>query len=125
VALENIRILKEEAIVERVATDTGPYLQRRLKELEAHPLVGEVRGLGFLAAIELVKDKTRRQFFDPIGEVGMICRDHCFANGIVMRATRDTMLLSPPLVMTRGDIDELVEVAKKCLDLTARDVARR
>jgi putrescine---pyruvate transaminase len=125
VALENIRILKEEAIVERVATDTGPYLQRRLKELEAHPLVGEVRGLGFLAAIELVKDKTRRQFFDPIGEVGMICRDHCFANGIVMRATRDTMLLSPPLVMTRGDIDELVEAAKKCLDLTARDVARR
>jgi putrescine aminotransferase len=125
VALENIRILKEEGIVERVATETGPYLQRRLKELQSHPLVGEVRGLGFIAAIELVQDKGRRQFFDPIGEVGQICRDHCFANGIVMRATRDTMLLSPPLVMTRGDIDELVEAAKKCIDLTARDVARR
>jgi putrescine---pyruvate transaminase len=125
VALENIRILKEEGIVERVATETGPYLQGRLKELQSHPLVGEVRGLGFIAAIELVQDKGRRQFFDPIGEVGQICRDHCFANGIVMRATRDTMLLSPPLVMTRGDIDELVEAAKKCIDLTARDVARR
>ena len=125
VALENIRILKDEGIVERVATETGPYLQARLKELEAHPLVGEVRGLGFIAAIELVKDKARRQFFDPAGEVGLICRDHCFSNGVVMRATRDTMLVSPPLVMSRGEIDELVEAALKCLDLTARDVARR
>jgi putrescine aminotransferase len=125
VALENIRILKEEGIIERVAVETGPYLQKRLKELESHPLVGEVRGLGFIAAIELVKDKKRREFFDPIGEVGLICRDHCFANGVVLRATRDTMLVSPPLVMSRGEIDELVEGAKKCLDLTARDVARR
>jgi putrescine aminotransferase len=125
VALENIRILEEEGIIARVAAETGPYLQARVKELEAHPLVGEVRGVGFLAAIELVKDKENRHFFDPIGEVGLICRDHCFANGVVMRATRDTMLLSPPLVMSRGEIDELVEAAKKCLDLTARDVARR
>jgi putrescine aminotransferase len=125
VALENIRILKEEGIIERVAVETGPYLQKRLKELESHPLVGEVRGLGFIAAIELVKDKKRREFFDPIGEVGLICRDHCFANGVVLRATRDTMLVSPPLVMSRGEIDELVDGAKECLDLTARDVARR
>jgi putrescine aminotransferase len=125
VALENIRILKQEGIIERVAVETGPYLQKRLKELESHPLVGEVRGLGFIAAIELVKDKKRRQFFDPIGEVGLICRDHCFASGVVLRATRDTMLVSPPLVMSRGQIDELVEGARKCLDLTARDVARK
>jgi putrescine---pyruvate transaminase len=125
VALEIIRILKEEGIIERVAVETGPYLQKRLKELESHPLVGEVRGLGFIAAIELVKDKKRREFFDPIGEVGLICRDHCFANGVVLRATRDTMLVSPPLVMSRGQIDELVEGARRCLDLTARDVTRR
>jgi len=125
VALENIRILKEEGIIERVAVETGPYLQKRLKELESHPLVGEVRGLGFIAAIELVKDKKRREFFDPIGEVGLICRDHCFANGVVLRATRDTMLVSPPLVMSRGQIDELVDGARRCLDLTARDVTRR
>jgi len=125
VALENIRILKEEGIIERVAVETGPYLQKRLKELESHPLVGEVRGLGFIAAIELVKDMKRREFFDPIGEVGLICRDHCFANGVVLRATRDTMLVSPPLVMSRGQIDELVEGARRCLDLTARDVTRR
>jgi putrescine---pyruvate transaminase len=125
VALENIRILKDEGIIERVAVETGPYLQKRLKELESHPLVGEVRGLGFIAAIELVKDKKGREFFDPIGEVGLICRDHCFANGVVLRATRDTMLVSPPLVMSRGQIDELVEGARRCLDLTARDVTRR
>jgi putrescine aminotransferase len=125
VALENIRILKDEGIIERVAVETGPYLQKRLKELESHPLVGEVRGLGFIAAIDLVKDKKGREFFDPIGEVGLICRDHCFANGVVLRATRDTMLVSPPLVMSRGQIDELVEGARRCLDLTARDVTRR
>jgi putrescine---pyruvate transaminase len=125
VALENIRILKDEGIIERVAVETGPYLQKRLKELESHPLVGEVRGLGFIAAIELVKDKKGREFFDPIGEVGLICRDHCFANGVVLRATRDTMLVSPPLVMSRGQIDELVDGARRCLDLTARDVTRR
>jgi putrescine aminotransferase len=125
VALETIRILEEEQIVERVRNDTGPYLQSRLKELSDHPLVGEVRGVGLLAAIELVKDKRKRQFFDPIGEIGLICRDHCFANGVVMRAARDTMLLSPPLVISRAEIDELVDGAAKCLDLTAQDVARR
>ncbi|MFZ5790466.1 MAG: aspartate aminotransferase family protein [Pseudomonadota bacterium] len=125
VAIENIRILREEGLIERVHEETGPYLAERLQELKAHPLVGEVRSLGLVGAIELVKDKAKRQFFDPIGEVGTICRDHCFKIGLVMRATRDTMLLSPPLVWTRGHVDEFMELARKALDLTLADVKKK
>jgi putrescine aminotransferase len=124
VAIRNIRILQEEGIIERVRSDTGPYLQRRWRELAAHPLVGEARGLGFIGALELVADKATRRFFPSRGDVGTMCRDHCFANGLVMRAVRDTMIISPPLVMDRSHIDELIEKAWRCLDLTARDVAQ-
>jgi putrescine---pyruvate transaminase len=125
VAMENIRILKEEKIVERVRNETGPYLETRLKELLDHPLVGEVRLKGFMGAIELVKDKAKRQTFEPLGEVGTICRDHCFEIGLVMRATRDTMLISPPLSWTKVDIDTFVALTRKALDLTLADVKRR
>lgn len=122
VAVCNIRILKEEGIVERVRTDTGPYLQKRWRELAEHPLVGEARGVGFIGALELVADKVGRRFFPDRGDVGLICRDHCFANGLVMRAVRDTMIIAPSLVMQRPQIDELIEKAWRCLDLTARDL---
>ncbi len=122
VALANIEILKREKIVETVGSDTGPYLQKRLRQLEAHPLVGEVRGIGLIAAIELVKDKKSRQLFDPSGDAGTICRNHCLDNGLIMRATGDSMLMSPPLVITKNEIDEMVEKAEKCLDLTAKDI---
>jgi len=54
--------------------------------------------------------------------VGMICRGHCFENGLIMRAVGDTMIIAPPLVISKDEIDELVEKARKCLDLTARGV---
>lgn len=117
VGLENIRILSEEKIVERVKSETAPYLQKRLRELSDHPLVGEVRGVGMLGAIELVKDKTTRERYAGRG-AGMICRTFCFNNGLIMRAVGDTMIISPPLVITFAEIDELVEKARKCLDLT-------
>lgn len=124
VAIANLGILQRERLVDRVREDTGPYLQRRWRELADHPLVGEVRGVGFIGALELVADKTRRQFFPERGKVGTICRDICVENGLVMRATRDTMLIAPPLVTTREQIDELIDKARRCLDLTARAVGR-
>ncbi|WP_312954950.1 aspartate aminotransferase family protein [Pseudomonas songnenensis] len=121
VALENIRILREEKIVERVKTKTAPYLQSRWQELLEHPLVGEARGVGLLGALELVKNKkTRERFADP--GVGMRCREHCFRNGLVMRAVGDTMIISPPLVISEEQIDELIGKVRLCLDATARDV---
>ena len=117
VALENIRILREEKIVEKVHAETAPYLQKRLRELNDHPLVGEVRGVGMLGAIELVQDKATRKRYEGRG-VGMICRQFCFDNGLIMRAVGDTMIISPPLVISKDEIDELVAKARKCLDLT-------
>lgn len=124
VAERNIRIIRDEGLVERVRTDTGPYLQARWRELADHPLVGEARGVGFIGALELVKDKASRQRFEPLGEVGTLCRDFCFKNGLVMRAVWDTMIMSPPLVMSRSEIDEFISLARRCLDLTAEALAR-
>ena len=117
VALENIRILRDEKIIETVRSETAPYLQQRLRELLDHPLVGEVRGVGMLGAIELVKDKATRARYEGKG-AGMICRGHCFNNGLIMRAVGDTMIIAPPLVISKAEIDELVTKARKCLDLT-------
>ena len=75
-----------------------------------------------LAAIELSPDKTKRAFFDPIGQAGAICRDYCFANNLIMRATRDTMLLSPPLVISTSEIDLMLARAKIALDMTAERI---
>ena len=75
-----------------------------------------------LAAMELVHDKQARQAFAKPGVVGTICRDHCFANGLVMRAIRDTMVLAPPLIITEPQIEQLLRKAQLCIDLTARDL---
>ncbi|KAF0864864.1 aspartate aminotransferase family protein [Pseudomonas sp. LD120] len=117
VALENIRILREEKIIQHAHEKTAPYLQKRLRELSDHPLVGEVRGVGLLGAIELVKDKATRARYEGRG-AGMICRQFCFDNGLIMRAVGDTMIIAPPLVISEAEIDELVTKARKCLDLT-------
>ncbi|MBK3869932.1 aminotransferase class III-fold pyridoxal phosphate-dependent enzyme [Pseudomonas stutzeri] len=121
VALENIRILREEGIVERVKNKTAPYLQSRWQELIEHPLVGEARGVGLLGALELVRNKKTRERFAGTG-VGMLCREHCFRNGLVMRAVGDTMIISPPLMISEEQIDELIGKVRLCLDATARDV---
>ncbi|MGH8197939.1 MAG: aspartate aminotransferase family protein [Steroidobacteraceae bacterium] len=122
VAMENLGILRREKLVERVRDEIGPYLQRRFRELADHPLVGEVRGVGMIGALELVAHKGTRTFFRNRGAVGLICRDHCFKSGLIMRAVRDTMIMAPPLVMERKHADELVEKARRCLDLTAKDI---
>lgn len=122
VSLKNLELIEREKLVERVHDDIGPYFQAKIRELQSHPLVGEVRGKGLLGAIELVKDKATRTFFHPDQDVGMHCRNHCFANGLVMRAIRDTMVLAPPLIVTRAEVDEIVRLARKCFDLTAKDL---
>jgi putrescine aminotransferase len=75
--------------------------------------------LGLLAAIELVADKSSRRFFEPRGEVGLRMRDNCTRNGLVMRATRDTLFIAPPLVISRSEIDELLSKVVRSLDETA------
>jgi len=93
--------------------------------LRDHPLVGDVQTCGLMGAIQMVKDKANATPFPSELEVGMVCRGHCFANGLVMRAVGDRMIIAPPLVITRAQVDELVDLARKCLDLTLADVNAR
>lgn len=123
VALKNIEVLERDGIVKRVKKTIGPYFQRRVREIFSnHPLIGEVRGLGLLAAMELVEDKIARRGFPREKNVGLICRDHCFENGLVMRAIRDTMVLSPPLIISEAEVEKMLSKARLCIDLTAADL---
>src|SRR5215472_15890117 len=117
VALKNLEIMERQGLVARVKSEIGPYMQRRLRETFAsHPLVGEVRGLGLLAAIELVADKATHQTYPRDRDIGTHCRNYCFESGLVMRAIRDTMVLSPPLVVTELEIEEIIGLAKNAID---------
>ena len=119
VALENIRILQEEGIVDRAREEIAPYLAQRWAELGEHRLVGEARIAGMVGALELVPRKGERRFFEERGQVGVLCRDNALRNGLILRATYDSMLLSPPLILTRAQVDELFEKTWKSLDETA------
>ncbi len=118
VALENIRLLEEEGIIAKVANDTGDYFQRRMAELKDHPLVGDVRGRGLIAGVEMIADKTTRRRFEPVGKAGKLCFRHCLDNGLISRPVSDTMAFSPPLIISREQIDEMIEIFRQCLDLT-------
>ncbi|MBJ7314005.1 aspartate aminotransferase family protein [Rugamonas sp. CCM 8940] len=128
-ALENIRIIEEEKLVERIADDTGPYLKQRFATLADHPLVGFADSCGFVAGLNLVRVKAAvvhdNVEFDPALAVGMVCRGYMFNNGMIMRAVGDRMIIAPPLVMTRAQIDEMVALIRHCLDLTHADVRER
>ncbi|MGN6305294.1 MAG: aspartate aminotransferase family protein [Mesorhizobium sp.] len=125
VALANIDIIAREGLVERVKNDTGPYFAQALGERIAdHPLVGEVRSFGLMGAIEIVKDKATKERFSPSGSAAVVVRDHAIDNGMMMRATGDTMILSPPLIWTRDTIDMACERIRKALDLAEADLRR-
>ena len=117
VALENLRILEEEGIVDRVREDTAPYLKERFESLADHPLVGEVQVVGMMGSLALTPDKSMRApFAAEAGTAGFICRECCFANNLIMRHVYDRMVISPPLVISRDEIDILVTRARKSLD---------
>jgi putrescine aminotransferase len=116
VALANLDILQRERVIERVSEDLAPYWATRWRELAAHPLVGEARSLGLFGALELVPAKPSRRFFKDRGTVGTRGRDLAIRNGLVMRAVWDTLIVAPPLVITRSEIDELIAKAALTLD---------
>ncbi len=122
--LANLRILREERLVERVRDDIGPYLQERWHSLADHPLVGETRMAGLIGAAELVADKATLARFQDVGATGTRCRDISVANGLVMRAVRDTIIVAPPLVISRAECDELVARARRTFDELADALAR-
>ena len=125
-AIANLKIMRREKLVERCASDIGPYLQERWKKLGEHPLVGEAVMKGMMGAIELVPDKSNLvKRFEREGEVGNMARDHSFRNGLVMRAVRDRLIICPPLTLTHDEADELVAMATKTLNDTLDDLKKQ
>ena len=122
VALANLEIMEREQLPQRVRDDIGPYLAQRFLEIAAHPLVGSAETCGFTAGLVLVRNKERLERFAEELSVGMICRGHCFRNGLIMRAVGDRMIIAPPLTMTHAQIDEMVTLILRCLDLTYQEV---
>ncbi len=125
VALANIDILENEGLVDRVRNETGPYLAQKFAELSSHPLVGGAETCGLVAGFALMKDKVNHISFDESLEVGMICRTHCFSTGLIMRAVGDRMIIAPPLVITKAQIDDMMRLINKCLDATLNELQTR
>lgn len=122
VALANLDIMERENLPGRVRDDVGPYLAEVFEQFKSHPLVGDAETCGFVAGLVLVQDKATRKAFPEDWAVGMMCRAHCFGNGLVMRAVGDRMIIAPPLTMTRAQIDEMAVLIKKALDLTLQEL---
>ncbi|MFM2367685.1 MAG: hypothetical protein RIR95_2293 [Pseudomonadota bacterium] len=117
VALENLRIIEDEGIIEHVRNVAHPYLLERWNGLMDHPMVGEAKLVGLMGSIALTPNKaTRAKFASETGTVGYRCRERCFANNLIMRHVGDRMIISPPLVITPAEIDILMARARQSLD---------
>lgn len=114
VALENIRIIEERGLVEN-ARVVGSKLQAELRGLAGHPLVGDVRGVGLVAGVELVADKVSKKQFDRAGELGAYIFRRAHDYGLIIRAIGDTIAFCPPLISTQADIDQILSAFEHTL----------
>jgi putrescine aminotransferase len=120
VAVAALNVMRSEGIVERVRDEIAPYFAGAWASLADHPIVGEARSVGLLGALELVSDKATRVRFPESKSVGETCRDTSVEQGLVMRHVRNSMIVAPPLVITKAQVDELADKARRTLDVTAR-----
>ena len=117
VALENLRILEDEHIVDHVREVAAPALAEMWHGLGDHPLVGETKMIGMMGSLALTPHKdSRAKFAMDAGTAGFMCRERSFANNLIMRHVYDRMVISPPLVISQDDIIEMGARARKALD---------
>jgi putrescine aminotransferase len=124
-ALENLRIIEEEKLVERVRDDIGPYFATAWGSLADHPMVGEAVSVGLMGGLQLAADKATRRRFEKPDAVGSAVRNHALRNGLVLRATADRMLASPPLIISKDEIDTMVRIARQALDAVWPEVRNK
>lgn len=122
VALENLAIIEERGLVENAAA-MGEHLRAALRRFADHPLVGEVRGAGLIAAVELVADKATHALFDPQGKVGLYLFERAQDHGLILRNVRDSICFCPPMIITEAQVDELVARFARALEETSAWVA--
>jgi 4-aminobutyrate--pyruvate transaminase len=121
VALETLAIMQERDLIGHVGR-VGPRMQAGLARLAEHPLVGNVRGVGLVAGVELVRDKASRAQFDPPGSVGATFVAKAQSHGLIVRNLQDTIALSPPLIITEDEVDEVLRRFEQALADTAKAV---
>ena len=121
VALETLAIMKERDLLGHVGR-VGPRLQSGLQRFADHPLVGDVRGVGLVAGVELVKDKGTRAQFEPLGTVGAAFVQRALAHGLIVRNLQDTIALCPPLIITETEMDEVLRRFGQALEETAAGI---
>ena len=124
VGLENLAIIEEQDLIGNAAR-MGKVLQAGLAQYADHPLVGEVRGEGLIAALELVADKATKRPFDPAGKVGAKAFEIGHEEGMILRNLGDNLALCPPLIVTEADVAEIVRIMGRILDRTADWLATR
>jgi adenosylmethionine-8-amino-7-oxononanoate aminotransferase len=112
-ALANIAIMQDEGMVENAAA-MGTYMMAQLDQLRSHPTVGDVRGIGLLLGVELVKDKATKAKFAMESEEIKMLNDLLLDNGLLTRATH-IISLSPPLCINRGEVDRIVDIVDRSL----------
>jgi len=122
VALETIKIIEERGLVAHAA-EMGARLQSGLKALAGHKLVGEVRGVGLIAAIELVVDKAARKGLDPVGKLGTLVNGLLQKNGVISRNMGDALAFCPPLIVSAAEIDTILNSLALSLDEAAEELA--
>jgi adenosylmethionine-8-amino-7-oxononanoate aminotransferase len=121
--LKNIEIIEREDICGHVRS-AGPYFEERLRTLLDLPIVGDVRGSHFMLCVENVADKETKEIFDPEVMIGDRIARHCQSRGLIVRPIAHLNVLSPPLVMTREQIDELVAILRASIEATTDDLVR-
>lgn len=121
VALENLLLIEERDLVAN-AREVGAYMQQRLRELAEHELVGEVRGIGLIAAVELVADKATKAPWGQVGALGALANGLLQQNGVISRNMGDSIAFCPPLIITKAQIDIVVEAMKVSLDAALKEI---
>ncbi|MEI8395258.1 MAG: aspartate aminotransferase family protein [Rhodospirillaceae bacterium] len=119
VALEALAIYHERNILDHVRR-VAPHFQASLRRLADHPLVGEVRGVGLIAGVELVADKASKTSFPAAAAMGAHVQNLAAEHGLITRAMGDTLAFAPPLIITEPEIDELVARFTRALNATRR-----
>jgi adenosylmethionine-8-amino-7-oxononanoate aminotransferase len=122
-ALANLSIIEREGICRHVR-ELAPYFQQRLRELENLPIVGDVRGMGLLAGIELVADRSSKTSFPADLKIGKRVSDACLARGVIVRPLGNAVGISPPLVVTRTDVDVLADALSGGIRAVVDDLVR-
>ncbi len=125
VAIATIRVLQREHIIERVAEQSAPHLNRRFLELQDHPLVGMAETCGMTGSLEIVRNKDTGETFAPGQLAAFVCRERCYDEGVIVRPAGHRINVTPPLVITPEETDDMIERIRRGLDRAERDLRQR